>query len=243
MKHYDIKTVPTNGYLILPLSMTRLSGGLSPENLYEFFEFFEPKVTTKSVDVIMLYTNDLYHNTEESALSVRRKVLNQMLNHKAIFESLVVKGKRFIHGAFHFIPWDYALLNAPNFNSEKARLMAHFKNDPQFVAALQQDLDIAKREPTEANMSFLIEELVVAHLLTEKEVTLPRRMATEDGWRLLCYPGNPPVSLVYLYQKNLLGNRVDMKKPDLLFARSFYNMEEHTMIDLSKAEIDCLAER
>lgn len=236
--HYDIKFVPQNGSLIFPLSMSRLSSGLSPENIYEFLEFFVHKLTSNSIDVVMLYTNDLYHNTEESALSVRKRVLNQMLYHKASFESLILKGKRFIPGAFHYIPWDYVLLNAHDFNTEKGRLTVHLKNDPLFRAALQQDLDIAKREATEANISFLIEELVVTHLLAEKEVPLLHRLATEDGWRLLCYPGNPPISLVYLYQKNLLGNRNDLRKPDLLFARSFYNMESRVRIDLSHVEIE-----
>lgn len=161
-----------------------------------------------------------------------------MINHKTAFESLILGGKRFFPAAFHYLPWDYALLNTQNFNSEKARLIVHAKADPLFKAALQQDLDLAEREPTEANLVFLIEELVIAHLLTEKEVKLPHCLANEDGWRLLCYPSQPPAGLVYLWKKNLLGNRNDFKKSHQLFARSFYNTEERLLIDFSLIRLE-----
>jgi hypothetical protein len=229
-KHFDIRTVPNYGFLVFPLSMSRLNTALSPEKLYEFLEYFETKLTHKTLDVIMLYTNDLYSNSEESGFLLRKKTLNQMLNHKAGLESLILKHKRFFPGAFRFLPWDYALLNGPDFNSERAKLLAHMDTDPIFQAVLQQDLDAAERELTEANLHFLIEELVVSHLIMEKEVLFPYQLSMPDGWRLLCYPGNPPAGLVYLWRKNLLGNRTDIQKQHQIFARSFYNMEAKVLV-------------
>lgn len=229
----DIHIVPNHGFLILPLSMSRLTNALSPQKIYEFLEFFEAKLTHKTLDVILLYTNDLYLNSEEEAISLRKKVLNQMLNHKTTLESLILKGKRFFPGAFHFLPWDYALLNAPDFNSERIKLFKASQTDPSFQAALKKDLEIAERPFTETNLHFMIEELVVSHLIIEKEIPLPHRLATEDGWRLLCYPGDPPHGLVYVWRKNLMGNRTDFPKPHQLFARSFYNMAAKILVDFS----------
>jgi len=239
-EHFDIKKVPGDGFLIFPLSMSRLSTSLSSEKLYGFLEFFEEKLICKckSCDVILLYTNDLYLNSDEKAYQLREKILEQMLNHKSAFQSLLLKRNRFVPSAFHFIPWDYTLLNSLNFNSERARLNICMNNDPLFRAALSQDLQFAKREITESNIAFLIEELVVSHLLMEKEVHFSPRLSKADGWRLLCYPGDPPFSLIYLWKKNFLGNRSDMEKSHQLFARSFYNMESKILIDFNLTSIE-----
>lgn len=231
-EYFDLNSVPGNGLLIFPLSMSRFQHSLSAGKLYEFLEFFEPKLTSKTCDVIFLYTNDLYQNSEESAFSVRKRVLNQMIDHHAAFTSLIAKDKRFFPGAFHFLPWDYVCINTLNLNNERARLFKHMKEDPLFLSALREDLKIAEREENEINLHFLIEELVISHLIMEKEVAFPHRLSTVDGWSLLCYPGNPPVSLAYIWQKNLLGNRNDLPKKHHLFARSFYNMEKRILIDL-----------
>ncbi len=236
-KYFDINSVPGDGFLIFPLSMSRLSNALVPEKIYEFLEFFLSKLSHKSIDVVFLYTNGLYYNSEEGSYLLRTKMLNQMVNHKSALDSLILGKRDFIPGAFHFLPWDYTILNTPFFNKERTRLVHHSKNDSHFQKALQQDLDVAEMPASEANLNFLLEELVISHLLTEKEIFLPHRLATYDGWRLLCYPGNPPVSLVYLWKKNLLGNRQDFSKQHLLFASSFYNMEARVLINFAKQKV------
>jgi hypothetical protein len=237
-KYFDLNTVPGNGLLIFPLSMSRLQQSLSAGKIYEFLEFFEAKLTSKTCDVVFLYTNDLYQNSEESAFSVRKRVLNQMIDHHAAFTALVANDKRFFPGSFHFLPWDYVCINTLNLNNERARLFKHMREDPLFLAALRQDLQIAEKDENEINLHFLIEELVISHLIMEKEVAFPHRLSTEDGWSLMCYPGNPPVSLAYIWHKNLLGNRNDLPKKHHLFARSFYNMEERVLIDFKLARCE-----
>lgn len=238
-KFYDIQSLPGNGFLVFPLSMSRLSNAHSPENLYNFLEFIEKKLIHKSLDVILLYTNDLYLNTEEIAsFTLRKKILNQVINHKTAINSLILKKNRFFPSAFHYIPWDYALLNAPDFNAERARLNSYVKSDSFFQEILKYDLAAVEREVTPSNMDFLIEELVVCHLILEREIPFPHHLSAGMQWRLMCYPGRPPISLAYLWQKNYLGNNKEVPKAFQAFARSFYDTEEKVLIDFKDVTFD-----
>lgn len=229
--HFDISTVPRDGYLIFPLSMSRLAHAQSPAVLYDFLKFFEAKIQVISLDVIFLYTNDLYLNVEDFAVEVRKKVLNQMINHKSGFLNILLKEKKYVPSAFHFLPWDYAVLNATEFHEIRDHLFKAQKNTPSFHDALHRDLENAGRKETEANVRFLIEEIAVSHLLVQKQIPMPHTLATPDGWRLLCYPGDPLYSWVFVYKNNLLSKRNDLSKSHSLFARSFYNMEKKILID------------
>ena len=90
-KFFDINKLPIDGYLIFPLSMSRLATVQSAEKCYEALEFFEKKITKISLDVIFLYTNGLYFNNNEPALEVRKRTTDQMLSHKNAIMNLILK--------------------------------------------------------------------------------------------------------------------------------------------------------
>ena len=235
--NFDISTVPKDGYLIFPLSMSRLPNAQAPAVLYEFLKFFETKIKVISLDVVFLYTNDLYLSVEEKAVEVRKKILNQMINHKTEFLSILLDERKYVPGAFHFLPWDYAALNAEKFHQLHASLVKAGKENPGFLEALNQDLKKSGRAETDANINFLIEEIAVSHLLAQKEISLPHTLATPEGYRLICYPGNPLFSWVFAYQNNLLPKRTDLPKDHLLFARSFYDMDNKVLIDFDSTDL------
>lgn len=230
---YDINRLPENGFLVLPLSMSRLASASSPQALYEFFEFMEPKLQTKSVDVVMLYTNDLYCNSEENGYEIRQKLLHQMLNHKSLFQSLIVRGKRFIPSAFHFLPWDYVLLNGENFNTYRSVFLEYMKNDAAFDVAIQTDINRSGRKINQINVNFLIEEMIVCHFIMDRRIEFPHRLATNDGWRLICYPGKPPETLGYFKRAEIMKeNSIPKTKVARRYANSFYDMEAKVLLDL-----------
>ena len=96
--------------------MSRLQGGQSPEECYSVIERFEGKINQIGIDGVFLYTNGLYFNADESALSIRKRTNNQMLQHRNALTTLVEKQKKYIPQAMHFLPWDYAILNSPRFS-------------------------------------------------------------------------------------------------------------------------------
>lgn len=235
--NFDISKLSGSGYVIFPLSMSRLSTGQSPEIIYDFLKFLEPKIESISNDVVLLYTDGLYLNSDDKALDLRKKMINQMLNHKMGLLKLIYKEKKYVPKAFHFLPWDYSILSTENFHNAKTALIKASKNDERFKECLMNDLKIQGRESSDANNSFLIEETVITHLLTQKEIPLPHTLAPENGWRLICYPGEPISSWVYVYKNNLLPKKSFSDKQDNLFAHSLYNMDKRILIDFDVMDI------
>lgn len=232
-QHFDINKVTANGFLVLPLSMSKLHGEQSPKSIYEFLSFFNLKIPKISVDVIFLYANGLYFNTHESALSVRQKTNAQMVGHMKELSNLILKKREFVPQAFHYLPWDYALLNSGNFQ-EVYNVLKKLKNsDKEFEKFLEADL--GDREKSEANYNFLIEEIAVTYLIRQKQITFPSTLSHPDGWQLICYSGNYICGDVYIHQKKLLPI---IQKEN--FSNSFYNVKEKMLFDYNKVNLNAL---
>lgn len=202
---FDINKIKNDGYLILPLSMSRLSTGQTPEFYYEVLENFLEKLETFSNDVVLLYTNGLYFNSEEISFENRKKTTQQALNHIYAFRNLIEKKKQFIPGAIHYLPIDYIIFNSPYFKEFFSILKKLETEDIVFRDLLV--TDSKDKQYTEANINFLIEEIVVAHILRQKLVELPRTLVKNDSWRLLAYPGRPLSSDIYQWKKNILPKK------------------------------------
>ncbi|MBI2411197.1 MAG: hypothetical protein HYV32_04875 [Candidatus Kerfeldbacteria bacterium] len=202
--NYDINKLPADGYLVLPLSMSRLSKGKgqSPEECFEMVKYFESKVSQVGIDMLFIYTNGLYFNNDEPALSVRKRTNAQMIDHKNALLKLLVKSKKYIPQAAHFIPWDYILLNSPQFREYYLKLIALKDTDEQFQQYLADGLN--HREPTEANYHFLIEEIVVTHLIRQKLIDFPKTLVKNDSFRLVIYPGEYLKGDLYQWKQKLL---------------------------------------
>ncbi len=201
---FDINKIPTDGYLVFPLSMSRLSPqkGQSPEEIFEIIKFFESKVSKVGIDFIFLYTNGLYYNNEESALSVRKKTNIQMIEHKNKILKLMIKSKKYIPQAAHFIPWDYIILNSPQYLDYYKKLINLKNNDETFKKCLEDGLN--GREPIEANLNFIIEEIVVTHLIRQKLIEFPKTLVKQDKFRLIIYPGTFLKADLYQWKKKIL---------------------------------------
>lgn len=201
---FDINRIDGDGYLILPLSMSRLAHGRGqdPEQCYEVFNHFIPKFESFSNDVILLYTYGLYTNTEEPGFETRKKLNQQALNHVTRLRSLIEKKKEYIPGAFHFLPFDYVVLNSPRFHDFYSILKKSAEEDEHFRAVLEKDM--SGREYSEANLNFLLEEIVIAHIVRQHMVDFPRTLVRRDIWRLIVYPGAPILSSAYQIQKKIL---------------------------------------
>jgi len=202
--NYDINKLPADGYLVLPLSMSRLANGKgqSPEECYEVIQYFESKVSQVGIDFLFIYTNGLYYNNDESALSVRKKTNQAMIDHRNALLKLMIKNKKYIPQAAHFIPWDYIILNSPQFSDYYQKLIKLKENDEKFKIILEEGLN--GRENTEANINFLIEEIVVTHLIRQKLIEFPKTLVKNDKFRLVIYPGSYLKADLYQWQKKAL---------------------------------------
>lgn len=143
---------------------------------------------------------------------------------------MIEKKKQFIPGAIHYLPIDYVIFNSPHFKEFFSELKKLETEDATFHELLISDSK--DRQYTEANANFLIEEIVVAHILRQKLVELPRTLVKSDAWRLIAYPGEPLQSDIYQWQKNVLPKK-DTSNP---YAGAQYNLTEKHLLVFDEIE-------
>ena len=232
---YDINKLPSDGYLIFPLSMSRLSGGQSAEKCYEWIKHFEDKISSVGIDGVFLYTNGLYYNNDDSALSVRKRTNNQMLSHRNALLKLVVKSKKYVPQAMHFLPWDYTILNCPQYEEFFQKLVKLKQTDKIFAALLKEGLK--DREESEANLSFLIEEIVVTHLIRQKMVDLPKTLVKSDKFRLIIYPGSYFKADLYQWKKKILPQKETKVNNTNPYYASHYDCEKNILYNFDEIDL------
>ena len=221
---FDISRISGDGILILPVSMSRMAAGQSPEDCYEILSYFENKFETFNNDAILMYTNGLYFNAEDISFEKRTKTNAQILDHSSKMRSLIEKNRKFIPKAIHFMPIDYVILNSGKYQEMFNLLKKLEKEDSTYRDLLKVDLN--GREYTEANINFFLEETVVTHLITEQFVDLPTTLAKQDEWRLICYPGSTIKSQVYVYQQNILEKNKSCTNE---YRGSMYNFQDKVL--------------
>lgn len=199
---YDISLIKWDWYLILPISMSRISNSQSHEKCYEMIDFFTNKLEEFGNDVIFLYTNWLYFNSNILTFEDRKKSNQQILNHRVALGKLISKNKKYIPKAFHFLPIDYVILNSKYYTEFFSKLKKQEEFDNEFRNAILQD--IWNREYNEANVNFILEEVAVSHILRQKLVELPRTLVRNDMWRLIVYPWTYLKSDLYQWTNSIL---------------------------------------
>jgi hypothetical protein len=229
-KFRDLHKIPADGYLIFPLSMSRLSNTQNADICYEALKFFEKKLEMISLDVVFLYTNGLYFNNIEPALDVRKRTISQMLAHKGAILRKILKYKKYVPQAFHFIPWDYIILNSKDFENFFNILKEHSKKDEKFRDLIIQDLN--SKEVNEANINFLIEEIVVTHIIRQKLIDLPKTLVRKDNFRLIVYPGEYIKADFYQWKNKFLP-----QKKDFPFYASHYDLNKKIIYNFDEMEI------
>ncbi|MFC1723940.1 hypothetical protein ACFL0V_07420 [Nanoarchaeota archaeon] len=199
---FNINVIGGDGYLIIPLSMGRLTMGQNPENIYKIFDYFAKKLANYSNDVIFLYTSGLYLNADNVSSDQRIKINEQMINHSLGLRKLIHKRKTYMPNAFHYLPIEYVILNSKHYRLFVTRLKKLAKTDKKFQKAIQEDM--GDRPYTSANINFIIEEVAVAHIIRQHLVELPRTLVRRDIWRLFAYPGKHMSADAYQWKKKIL---------------------------------------
>jgi hypothetical protein len=82
------------------------------------------------------------------------------------------------------------------------------KEDFNFKNTLKKDM--GNRLYNQANINFILEELIVSYILKQRLVDLPRTLVRNDIWRLIVYPGKYLQSEEYIWQNNILPKTDDI---------------------------------
>lgn len=229
---YDINQLKGDGYLILPLSMSRLAhgSGQDPEQIYKVIKHFTQKIESYSNDMVLLYTIGNYFNNDGVDSATRTRLVQQMINHSRSLQNLIEKKREYIPSAFHYITFDSIILNSPKYHTYFHLIKKAEREDINFRAALEKDLN--GRAYTEANINFLLEEIVMAHMLRQHMVKLPRTLVSRDIWRLIAYPGSY-INGDWYQWKNKILPQTDLVNP---YAGGQYDLENNVFNNFADIE-------
>ncbi len=216
---HDINQLPTDGYVVFPISMSRVQNTQNAEKCYEWLGYFEKKISVFGLDAIFLYTNGLYYNNDDPALEIRKRTNGQMIAHSNAIRKLIVKGRKYMPQAVHFVPWDYIILNSPNFDVYYNLLKKLDKEDKEFHKLV---LEVLKdRKESDANINFILEEVAISHLIRQKEIEFPKTLVKKDNFRLIAYPGPPLKADIYQWKNKILP-----QSKDFPFYASHYDLDK-----------------
>jgi FKBP-type peptidyl-prolyl cis-trans isomerase (trigger factor) len=82
------------------------------------------------------------------------------------------------------------------------RLHERLADDNAFKDAVKQD--IGDREFTESNKRFILEEVVISHLIRQQRVSFPKSLIETESWRLIAYRDSPLQADAYQWNNNVL---------------------------------------
>ncbi len=230
---YDLNRLPKNGTIVMPLSQSKLHTSQNPKSIYEFLEFFSTKIKSISVDVVFLYTNSLYQNNNGNSHEIKLKTTNQMTRHKLELSKLITDWREYTPQAFHFLPWDYIILNTDVYIKFLTALNQLFRINREFQNIVESDLHNITSKP---NISFILEELVITHIIRQNYVKLPKTLATESGWRLVAYNGPCLKSDVYLLQNAILP--INQTLYDRRYTNCLYDYQANCLIHLDRIKTE-----
>ncbi len=238
---YDINKLPKNyGVLVFPISISRTDNGTGqdPAQCLKYIEHFSPsKVVEPKIGLNIVYGDFLYLHSEEQARTLKQKFMNLVLKHKNTFQKLIEKEQeRFqIQHAFSYEVWNQLYLSYDgDFNSDFREFKKMYEKDILFQKYVKEDAEYAKRELTDDQINFFLEEYLMFYLISKKKVSLPNEYVQgREQWVLWCYPGIPMKGQVYTYQKNFLN----LDTVENLYQNHSYDLQSKKLVDNLKIDL------
>jgi hypothetical protein len=234
-KSYDINKLPKEyGILVFPISIARAENmtGQDPKQCLDYIKHFSPdKIVEPKVGLNMIYGDFLYFHSPEPANILKQRFMNIVLKHKNAFQKLVKKEQaRFqIQHAFSYEVWNQMYLNYEgDFDSDLRNFKKIYAEDPLFQKYIKEDIEFCKREFTEDQINFFLEEHLLFYLLSKKKILLPNEyIQGREKWVLCCYPGAPLKGEIYTYQLNHLN----LNAPENIYQDHFYDLTSKKLVD------------
>ncbi len=240
-KFFDINKLPKEyGILVFPISLARIDNktGQDPEQCFEYVKHFSPnKVSEPKIGLNMIYGDFLYLHSKVEAGILKQKFMNIVLRHKNSFQNLLKKEhNRFqIQHAFSYEVWNQLYLSYKgDFDNDFRMFKKDYGDDIIFQKYVQDDAAFCKRELTEEQLNFFLEEHFMFYLLSKKKVALPNEyIQGREQWVLWCYPGVPLKGQVHVYQKNPLN----LSTPENVYENCTYDLEAKKLIDFMRIDL------
>lgn len=239
---YDLNQFPvTEGIIYFPISMSRITNSQNAKTCFEYLEHLVKKIRKPAVGVNIIYGDFLYLNSDEKASKLKSKYLPLILSHKNSFLNILKKNPWYIRKSFSFITWNQLVLDAKDYFNYLGELKKIYAKDKDFQKAIEIDaINAGKKFDDENQINFFIEEILMFYLIAKGRVRMVNEFVVDhEKWILMCYPGKPLLSEVYIFQKNLFGLNNTKNK----FENCYYDLEEKKLYDYNKIDLKYEIER
>ena len=122
-----------------------------------------------------------------------------------------------------------------DFNKLFEQVKKIYENDTTFQKYVQQDCDVYGRDMEENQVNFFLEESLLFYLINKGEVKLPNEyIENNQKWILLCYPGRPLKSIVYLAQLNPFK----LEWAENPYQNAFYDLEAKQLVEYDRVDLE-----
>ncbi len=206
---FDINQLPrTEGLVLFPISMSRIANSQNGKVYLKYMKFLTKKITKGVAGVTFFYSDNLYEKYNQlKDVSVNRST-DLVLSHKNQFVKELRNKTTWAENAFDFVAWMQLVLSSESFIHLLVRVKDFYKKDKQFQKYVKEDIKASKRNLTENNINFILEETLMHYLITKEQVKIPNAYVNgRDRWRIICYPGKPNKSAIYFFQKDILNRK------------------------------------
>ncbi|MEK6924996.1 MAG: hypothetical protein AABW71_02030 [Nanoarchaeota archaeon] len=236
---FDINKLPAEkGLLLFGLSMNKLANRQSAEKCLEDIRNFSPsKVSKPLIGLNFIYTDFLYMYSDEPAPELKNSFMNEIINHRNSMQKILEKNHLDfqIQHAFNYLVWNQLYVGTKDFKDLFAKLKKIYEKDTKFKEYLEEDCTVFGREMKENQVNFFLEEALMVYLLSKNQVKLPNEfIENNQKWVLMCYPGRPIKTIVYLFQLNPFK----FNWAESPYQNSFYDLEEKKLIEMDRVDLE-----
>jgi hypothetical protein len=236
---FDINKLPAEkGLLIFALSMSKLANRQNPENCVKDVRIFSPsKISKPLVGLNFIYSDYLYLYSDKSAPELKESFMHQVINHKNGVQRILQKNHLDfqIQHAFNYMVWNQLYVGTNDFNHLFEKLKKTYREDSIFQKYVSEDCRTFSKGMEENQVNFFLEETLMFYLLMKNQIKLPNEYIQENQkWILLCYPGRPMKSSVYLYQLNPL--KLDW--PENPYQNAWYDLGAKQLIEFDRVDLE-----
>ena len=232
---FDISKFPKNpGIGVYGISMPLIDKKQSPKELFDQQSPLFNKIILPHVGDLIVYSDGLYMNSNESAIKLKHKFQRQIEEHKRGYKKLVEKNIYLIRSAYSFVTWSQLILECPNFQEHFKKIKEIYERDRTLQKYVKLDIQYACKKFNENNVNYILEEILLDYLVSKGKVRLQNDYVQDkEKWILQCYPGKPHRALVYLHKNNLLKI-----KSDNPYQNSLYDLQKGVLYEFDRMDIE-----
>ena len=236
---FDINRLPSQkGLLLFPLSMNKLSNRQNAQNCLKDIKHISPsKVAKPLLGLNFIYGDYLYLYNEGKGSVLKDKFMNIVCNHKNSLKSLIWKNHVSfqIQHAFNYMVWNQLYLGVKNFDQLLDNIRKIYYKDKKFQGYLKRDCKDFGKRYSKNQVNFFLEESLMFYLLAKNEISLPNEFIDhEQRWILICYPGKPIRSIVYVFQLNPFNLNWKGSK----YQNAYYDLKSKQLVEMDRVDLE-----